>query len=83
MQEHLTVDERAAVAKVKFITDGILSNQTSEQSITLFFNYLVQTLQHQAGNRLMQLNGQYVEVVKDEPATPTETADANEETKPD
>ena len=66
LQEQLNVSQRADVAKIQMIVYNALEKCKNDQEVAIFYHYLTNKLQHQATNRVLQLNGQYVEIVTEE-----------------
>lgn len=71
LQKELSVEQRAAVAKIAMIAYNIFDGCKTERDVGLFFTYLNSSLQNQAINRVLQITGGYVEVVEGEPNADT------------
>jgi len=66
LQEQLGVNHRADVAKIQMVMYNALERCKNDQEVAIFYHYLTNKLQQQATNRVLQLNGQYVEIVTEE-----------------
>ncbi len=67
LQKELSIDQRAAIAKIMLIAYNVFDGCKTEREVGLFFTYLNNSLQSQAINRVLQITGGYVEVVEGEP----------------
>lgn len=66
LEQHLTVDQRASIAKVAFVVYGALDKCKSEKEVAIYFNCLQHRLQNMAINQAMGITNSFVEVVKDD-----------------
>lgn len=71
LQKELSVEQRAAVAKIAMIAYNIFDGCKTQRDVGLFFTYLNASLQSQAINRVLQITDGYVEVVEGEPNADT------------
>ena len=68
VESKLTVDQRAAIAKVAFVVYDALGKCKSEQEVAVFYHCLQHRLQNMAINQAMRVTNSFVEVVSnDEP----------------
>lgn len=87
MQSMMTIDQRATCAKIKMLCFDTVEACNTEQEIGIFLNYLQQSLQQIAVNRMMSLNGSFIEQIVDTPDDSAEIKepennDTNETTEP-
>lgn len=77
LEQHLTVDQRASIAKVAFVVYGALEKCKSEKEVAIYFNCLQHRLQNMAVNQAMSVTNSFVEIVAggDEPKEETASAE--------